>query len=70
MVYGEDACKKLDSVTVICYGESKVWDSRADAIKFYLEGMTACEGAERNRYTNVYLDLIEGLDICRDKSED
>ena len=70
VVYGEDACKKLDSVTVICYGESKVWDSRADAIKFYLEGMTACEGAERNRYTNVYLDLIEGLDICRDKSED
>ena len=70
VVYGEDACKKLDSVTVICYDESKVWDSRADAIKFYLEGMTACEGAERNRYTNVYLDLIEGLDICRDKSED
>ena len=70
VVYGEDACKKLDSVTVICYGESKVWDSRADAIKFYLEGMTACEGAERNRYTNVYLDLIEGLDICKDKYED
>ena len=22
VVYGEDACKKLDSVTVICYGES------------------------------------------------
>lgn len=27
VVYGEDACKRLDSVTVICYGESKVWDS-------------------------------------------
>ena len=70
VVYGEDACKKLDSVTVICYGESKVWDSRAEAIKFYLEGMTACEGAERDRYTNIYLDLLEGCDICKDKYED
>ena len=70
VVYGEDSCKKLDSVTVICYGESKVWDSRADAIKFYLEGMTACEGAERDRYTNIYLDLLEGCDICKDKYED
>ena len=70
VVYGEDACKKLDSVTVICYGESKVWDSRAEAIKFYLEGMTACEGAERDRCTNIYLDLLEGCDICKDKYED
>ena len=70
VVFGEDACKKLDSVTITCYGSTEVWDSRADAMKFYLEGMTACEGAERDRYTNIYLDLLEGCDICKDKYED
>ena len=70
VVFGEDACRKLDSVTVICYGESKVWDSRAEAIKFYLEGMTACEGAEHDRYTNIYLALLEGCDVCKDRCDD
>jgi len=50
VAYGEDSCRKLDSVTVICYGEKYEWDSRADAEQFYLEGMAACEGAEKERY--------------------
>ena len=70
VVYGEDACKKLDAVTITCYGSTEVWDSRADAMKFYLEGMTACEGAERDRYTNVYLQLLEGRTVCEDIADD
>ena len=70
VVYGEDACKKLDAVTIICYGSTEVWDSRADAMKFYLEGMTACEGAERDRYTNIYLQLLEGRTVCEDIADD
>ena len=70
VVYGEDACKKLDAVTITCYGSTEVWDSRADAMKFYLEGMTACEGAERDRYTNIYLQLLEGRTVCEDKADD
>ena len=66
VVFGEDACKKLDSVKVICYGKEEVWDNRKDAIAFYLEGMTACEGAERNRYTNIYLQLLDGKKVCKD----
>lgn len=66
VAYGEDSCKKLDSVTVICYGDTKVWDSRAEAEQFFLEGMCACEGAEKERYTNVYLDLKSGKTVCRD----
>lgn len=56
-----------DSVTVVCYGKKEVWDSREKAIKFYLEGMTFCEGAERDRYTNIYLALISGKSICTDE---
>lgn len=70
VVYGEDACKRLDSVKVTCYGETKVWDVRAEAIAFYLEGMTMCEGAERDRYTNIYLQLLEGCTECEDVSDD
>ena len=38
VVYGEDVVKKLDTVTVITYGQKQIWDSRAEAIAFYLEG--------------------------------
>ena len=27
VVYGEDSCRKLDAVTVTCYGSTEVWDS-------------------------------------------
>lgn len=70
VVYGEDSCKRLDSVKVTCYGEEKVWDSRADAIAFYLEGMTMCEGSERDRYTNIYLRLLEGCTECEDTKDE
>ena len=66
IVYGEDSCRKLDSVKVTCYGETKIWDSREDAIKHFLEGMTCCEGCERERYTNIYLQLIDGCTECAD----
>ena len=55
-----------DSVTVICYGKKKVWNSRVEAIAFYLEGMSSCMGAERDRYANIYLDLICGKSVCTD----
>lgn len=70
VVYGEDSCRKLDTVTVICYGETKVWDSRKEAEQFFLEGMAACEGAEKERYTNIFLDLTSGKTVCRDVEED
>lgn len=70
VVFGEDSCHKLDSVTITCYNDTKVWDSRQDAIRFYLEGMSACEGAERNRYTNIYLQLLEGKTVCKDICDD
>lgn len=70
VVYGEDACKRLDSVKVTCYGKEEIWDSRADAIKFYHEAMAACEGSEKDRYTNIYIQLLEGKTICSDLDEE
>ena len=66
VVFGEDSCRKLDSVKVIFDGEEKVWPLRTDAIKFYLEAMAFSEGAERERYTRIYVQLIEGCEVCKD----
>ena len=70
LVYGEDSCRKLDSVKITCYGETKVWDDRQEAIKEFLEGMSCCEGAERERSTNIYLQLINGCTECEDVDYD
>ena len=52
---------------VVCYNQAEVWRSRLEASAFYLEAMCACEGAERDRYTEVLLDLMAGKDVCHDK---
>ena len=63
-------CRKLDSVKVTCYGVTKVWGDRQDAIKHFLEAMAYCEGSERERYTNIYLQLIDGCTECIDIGND
>ncbi len=55
-----------DEVTIICYGEKEVM-KRSEAIAFYQEAMEACDGSERDRYTNIYLSLINGDKICSDE---
>ena len=69
VAYCQDYCRKLDEVTVICCGETKVWNSRTEARQFFLEGMTACEGSERERYAKVLLDLESGKTVCRDTDD-
>ena len=34
VVYGEDSCRKLNTVKVICYNDEEEWDSREDALEF------------------------------------
>jgi len=51
---------------VICYNQAEVWQSRSMAAAFYLEAMCACEGPERERYTEVLLDLMAGKAVCHD----
>ncbi len=66
VIFGEDACRKLDPVTITCYGKTEVWEDRKDAIRFYREGAAACEGAERDRYVNILLQLAGGQSVCAD----
>lgn len=50
---------KNDKVFITCYGQRREYD-RKDAIKEFFEGMCCCEGAEKERYTNIYIGLING----------
>ena len=52
---------------VVCYNQAEVWKSRTEAAAFYLEAMCACEGAERERYTDVLLDLMAGKAVAHDR---
>lgn len=59
-----------DGVTTVCYGKVQEWEGRSKARKFFLEAMMNTEGAERERYTNVYFGIIKGLDFCTDSDDE
>lgn len=67
VVYGEDSCRRLDSVTVTCYGDTKVWDSRKEAMEFYLRAMAGSEGSEHERYSKIYVELSLGMPTVTDE---
>ena len=67
VVYGEDRRRKLDAVIVTCYGDTKVWDSRKDAIEFYLRAMAGSEGSEHERYSKIYVELSLGMPTATDE---
>ena len=66
LVYGQDSCWILRTVTTVCYGEKRVWDSRDEAMSFFLEGILNCEGSERDRYATAYAGLKNGDDYVTD----
>ncbi len=67
VVYGEDSCRKLDSVTVTCYGSTETWDSRKEAMEFYLRAMAGSEGSEHERYNKIYTELSLGMPTATDE---
>ena len=50
----------------VCYNQATVWQSRSMAAQFYLEAMCCSEGCERDRYTDVLLEIMAGNAICHD----
>jgi hypothetical protein len=70
VVYGEDSCRRLDSVKTICYGKEELWDTRKDAADFFLQAIAGSEGAECERYTTIYAKLVQGLEVCSDDADD
>ncbi len=67
LVYGIDSAWILNTVTTVCYGETKEWDSRDEALQYFLEGMTCCEGSEAQRYALIYARLKNGSSYATDE---
>ena len=57
-----------DMVTIICYRQEETMP-RKKAIRKYFTGMMCCEGSERERYTNIYQQLVMGYKVCNDEIE-
>lgn len=53
-------------VKITCYNKTEVMD-RKEAITFYLDCMRNSEGSERDRYTNIYMQLLDGCTECCDE---
>lgn len=66
VVYSVDKVRMLETVKTICYGREVIWDSREEAIMFFLECMASSEGAERERYLNILVKLKSGEKVCKD----
>lgn len=66
VVYSVDKVRILETVKTICYGREEIWDSKEDAIMFFLECMASSEGAERERYLNILVKLKSGEKVCTD----
>ena len=58
----------MDRVTTVCYGQKRVWENRWEAIDFFKEGAMACDGSEKERYTNILLKLLAGEEACSDET--
>ena len=66
-IYGEDKVELVDRVVTVCYGKKREWESRNEAIAFYVDCMLNSEGAEQERYLEIYLDLMAGKTLCLDE---
>lgn len=56
------------SVKVVCYNEERVYNTREEAIKFFLECCACSEGSEQSRYSNILTGLMLTNDeVVRDE---
>lgn len=69
VVYGKDICRKLHTVTTICYGKKDVWDSYRDARAFFMRAIAGSEGSEQERYLKIYAELVRGKAVCTDEEK-
>ena len=62
----ELAMPRTRKVTTVCNGKKEVWNDREDAQDFFLRQMMTTEGEECDRAECIYIQLIHGLDECKD----
>ena len=70
IIISEDRFRKVDGAITICYGHRKYWKSRKEAADYFLEGISASDGSECERYSKIYAELICGKIVCSDEYED
>lgn len=63
----EMAMSRKREVTTVCCGQKRVWNDREDAKTFFLEAMMNSDGAEYDRYSGIYIQLLHGLRYCTDE---
>ncbi len=61
--------KSKEDITTICYGHIDKWEDRAEAVKYFFECASCSEGAEKERYVNIMMDLMAGANLATDGSE-
>ena len=66
---GESYDSLEDTITTVCCGETKTWNSRSEAEQYFLEAIKTSKGAFRNNYVNVYTELQKGHGYCTDKDK-
>lgn len=65
----ELAMPKSCKVTTVCFGKKKVWFDCEEAKDFFLEAMMNSDGSEHDRYSSIYIQLMNGLPFCTDEEE-
>ena len=55
-------------IIVNCCGEEREWYDESEAKTFYAEAMNNSEGAERDRYADIFRQLNSGLTYCTDST--
>ena len=65
--YPELAMPRSRTVTTVCNGRREVWTDYEQAKAFFLEIMMTAEGEERDRAECVYIQLMNGLEVCSDE---
>lgn len=58
--------KRKEAIKIICYGQEEIYTDRMKAMQFYMNCADNSEGAERERYLNILLDLMDGKSLCTD----
>ena len=70
VILSEDRIRKVNGAITICYGHREYWRSRKEAADYFLEGISASDGSECERYSKIYAELICGKTVCSDEYED
>ena len=63
----ELAMPSSSKVTTICNGRREVWTDREEVKEYFLDLMISTDGEEHERAECVFIQIMNGLDVCSDE---